>query len=121
MMDLCRDMLKRVPPFVQDDDQTLEPNPALPPLSYRDMLKLVSGVEVHKIKKKLKIPDPPKRKDNAAEVRDEWQEGLEQVRRICSSAMYTIMRQEIDRFNSLLSLIHKSLQGLIKAVQVTEL
>ena len=117
MMDLCHDMLKRIPPFVQDDDENTDSS-AQYTLCYRDMLKLVSGVDLLRIKKKLKVPDPPKRKENSPEVRDDWKEGLKEVRMLCSSAMYTIMRQEIDRFNSLLRIIHRSLKGLIKAVKV---
>ena len=51
-------------------------------------------------------------------MRDEWKLGLLQVKQLCSTAMYTVMRQEIDRFNNLLIIIHKSLNALILAVKV---
>lgn len=42
---------------------------------------------------------------------------LEEINTICNSAMFTVLRQEVDRFNALLHIIHKSLQSLILAVK----
>ena len=43
--------------------------------------------------------------------------GVEEIREICQSALFTVLRQEVDRFNSLLLIIHKSLKSLTLAVK----
>ncbi len=43
--------------------------------------------------------------------------GIDHIKRTCSSALFTVMRQEIDRFNNLLEIMHKSLKALKRAVK----
>ena len=43
--------------------------------------------------------------------------GIDQIKQICSSVLFTVLRQEIDRFNLLLLVIHKSLKALCRAVK----
>ncbi len=43
--------------------------------------------------------------------------GLDKVKMLVHSALFTVLRQEIDRFNQLLLLIHKSLKDLCLAVK----
>lgn len=42
---------------------------------------------------------------------------LDQIKSICQSALFTVLRQEIDRFNHLLTIIHRSLKSLCLAVK----
>ena len=42
---------------------------------------------------------------------------LEEMKALCSSAMFTVLRQEVDRFNSLLGIMHRSLRSLMLAVK----
>ena len=43
--------------------------------------------------------------------------GVEELEKICQSALFTVLRQEIDRFNTLLTVIHRSLAALNLAVK----
>ena len=42
---------------------------------------------------------------------------MRDIKKICQSALFTVLRQEIDRFNNLLQIIHKCLQQLIQAIK----
>ena len=42
--------------------------------------------------------------------------GVAALQKICQSALFTVLRQELDRFSSLLSVIHNSLASLQLAV-----
>ena len=44
-------------------------------------------------------------------------QGLERIKMLVNSALFTVLRQEIDRFNQLLLIIHKSLKDLCLAVK----
>ena len=44
-------------------------------------------------------------------------QGLEKIKMLVHSALFTVLRQEIDRFNQLLVIIHKSLKDLCLAVK----
>ena len=44
-------------------------------------------------------------------------QGLEKIKMLVNSALFTVLRQEIDRFNQLLLIIHKSLKDLCLAVK----
>ena len=43
--------------------------------------------------------------------------GVRAMQKICQSALFTVLRQEMDRFNSLLTIIHQSLASLQLAVK----
>ncbi len=45
------------------------------------------------------------------------QAGIDLIRKISQSALFTTLRQEIDRFNGLLHLVHTSLKSLALAVR----
>ena len=48
---------------------------------------------------------------------EEGSPAVEAVKRICQSALFVVLRQEMDRFNNLLHVIHKSLRHLLLGVK----
>ena len=42
---------------------------------------------------------------------------LQEIKTMCQSALFTVLRQELVRFDHLLSLVHRSLNGLILGVK----
>ena len=49
----------------------------------------------------------------------EWslEMAVDEIRTISRSALFTVLRQETDRFNNLLSVIHQSLKSLSLAIK----
>ena len=45
------------------------------------------------------------------------EKAVDSIRTISRSALFTVLRQEIDRFNHLLSVIHQSLKSLSLAIK----
>ena len=68
IVEMCVDMLRSVPPHVQDAEQEAVSAGQGAPLCYTDMIKLSNGQDLTSIKKKLKVPEPPKKKDGTGSV-----------------------------------------------------
>ena len=69
ILDMCADMMKNVPVQVQDEDEAASPGQAAP-LSYEDMLNVSKGIDLKRVKKKLKVADPVKKKDGGGRSMD---------------------------------------------------
>ncbi len=52
-----------------------------------------------------------------AALKEMTPEGLDKIKELVHSAMFAVLRQEVNRFNQLLLLIHKSLKGILVAAK----
>ncbi|KAK2149323.1 hypothetical protein LSH36_455g05009 [Paralvinella palmiformis] len=118
--EVAMDILMNIPDRVETDNDDLKPG-QLPKLSLSDIAKVSTGTDPKILKKKRKGDDANVRESSHSKKQPVLSEAdlmaMRDIKKICQSALFTVLRQEIDRFNNLLQIIHKCLQQLIQAIK----